>query len=612
MEKSIHEIVREVKHNYENEDIDTVEGLDFNMYDRIVENEFLTNARYMSGDEDDNGDLKPFHDIITRIIDNSRSAEEIDTKDLKLVSNDPDFYVRARLLNAYNQDWLQEKRMDQFLNEAIETRIKHGGLLVKVTETEDDVDLEVVDWTNFMGDAADLDSGIKVLNNFYTPSALVEKGMEMGWDMEAVNRAIELYAESDQDDEFREQRETTGKYILVREVSGVMEKRYMDDNAGEFEYSYQVHYTAGSEFHNEKDGEAGVTLDSFELDDDIFYYLPYKKRTIAGKTLGIGAVERSRHAQIATNVAAQQYKYSLDSASINVLQSSSKNLKGKNVLTNMKRGSIIKTDDGKPISSVDMSPQALAHLDRYMQAWQVQVDRATGTFAVATGEELPSGTPYRLGAILDQNAQSTPDLRREEFGIFINKIYQERIIPFFIKKIKNKETLALKFDSEQLIEMDRDAAQYEADKVIVDEYLNGDYEDVPPVMKFAVMETRREELLSGIDQGLKRGKSRRKIGNFPKGYWNGVENKVYAEVTNEKRNKGKVMESINNFLMQYAQLKPLLQTDPNARDIANQITDMIGLKPLDFTNDSAQPQGVPQPQEKAAIDQPAELTAKPQ
>lgn len=613
MEKSIYEIVRDLRETYEHEDIDTVEGLDFNMHDRIIENEFLSNARYMSGDYDENGDLKPFHDIVTRIIDNSRAAEEVDTKDMRLTTTDPDFYVRAKLLHAYNQDWMSEKRIDQFHNDAIETRIKHGGLLVKITETEDDLDMEVVDWTQFEGDAADLHNGLKSITNFYTPAALIEKAKDQGWDMEAVQQAIELYARADQDEDYKEQRETTGKYILVREVFGVLSRQYLDPEADEHDYCYQMHYVAGAEFHSEENGEGGVTLDAFELEESPYYYLPYKKRTVSGKTLGVGAVERARHAQISTNVAAQQYKYSLDMASTHVLQSASKNLKGKNVLKNMKRGTILKYDDGKPISGVDMSPQALAHLDRYMQAWQMQVDRATGTFAVATGEELPSGTPYRLGAILDQNAQSTPDLRREEYGIFINQIYKERIIPFFIRQIKKQEVLNLKFDPEDLKQIDTDTANYKVNKQIMSGYLDGEFDMVPPGMKFAVMDVRREELMMEVDRKLKRGKDRRRVGVFPKGYWDEVKNRVFVEITNERRDKGKVFESINNFLMQYAQMKPLLQTDKNARDIANRIADMIGIRPLDFTEE-ASPQTPTQPQQpgKTPLDQPEELTAKPQ
>lgn len=610
--QNIHELVRQTRDEYQRNDIDTVEGLSFNMYDRIIENEFLTSGHYMSGDYDENGDLKPFHDIITRILENQRTAEEVDTKDMDITTDDPDYYVRASLISKFNQDWMDENHMDKFHNDAIEIRGKHGGLLVKVTEDSDDLSLEVTDWTSFSGDAADLENGVKVVDNFYTPSDLVKKAEEMSWDMEAVHRAIKLYAIADQDDEYKEQRETTGKYVLVREVSGTLERTYIDEDAEEYEYSYQVHYVAGSEFHDDK-GEKGVTLDSQELEESPYYYLPYKKRTSAGKMLGIGMVERARHSQISTNVAAQQYKYSLDLASTHLLQSSSKNLKGKNVITNVKRGSILKHDDGKPISSVDMSPQALAHLQGYMAQWQNQVDRATGTFAVATGEELPSGTPYRLGAIMDQNAQSSFDLRREEYAIFLNRIYKERVIPFLIRQIRKKDTLKLKFSPEELKDLDRDTANYRVDRELVKQYLDGEFDNVPPAMKFAVMDVKREEMLNEVDGELKKGKNRRNVTDFPDRYWADVADKLYVNITGERKDKATMLESVNNVLMQYIQLKPQLDLDPNARKLFNQIVETAGLEPIDFAEGApTPPQQVQAPQQNAPIDNPEELTAKPQ
>ena len=331
--------------------------------------------------------------------------------------------------------------------------------------------------------------------------------------------------------------------------------------------------------------------------------------------LGIGVVERAKHAQVQTNRAAQQWKRSLDFASTHVLQSSSKNLKGKNVLTNMKPGSIIKTDDGKGISGVDMSPQALAHLDRYVVNWQNQVDRATGTYSVSTGEELPSGTPYRLGAILDQNAQSAFDLRREEFDIFLNQIYTERIIPFFIKQLKKAEKLKLAFTADELKKLDADVEEYKADQQIIQSYLDGKYDDQPPLMKFVAMEEEKASIMMGLDRQLKRQKNRRTITNFPKGYWEQVADKLYVSLTNERRKKGAVLETVNNVLMQYLQYKPQLDEDPAARALFNDIVEVAGLDPIDWTQsersrqEPKKPQG--EPHKKSAINETEELSAKP-
>jgi hypothetical protein len=610
---TIDEIVKAYK-NSDNQ-VDVVEGLDFDMYGTLREIEFLSSGHYMNGDFDEDGNLKPFQDIVTRILENQRAAEEIDTADIRLATDDPDFYTRALLLDKYNQEWLYKNRLDQKINDAIEARGKYGGLLVKVTESDDDLHLDIVDWTTFAGDEVDLENGVKVITSYYTPAKLLEMATEKGWDIDQCKEAIRLYAEANQEDsEYREQRETTGKYVVVRELSGTLPRKFIDEDADEHEYSFQIHYVAGTEFTSQEGLSQTKTLFSEELDENPYYYLPYKKRGGNAQMLGIGMVERAKHAQVQSNRAAQQYKRAMDFASTHVLQSSSQNLKGKNVLTQLKSGTILHHEDGKPISGVDMSPQALAHLDRYLANWQNQVDRATGTYSVSTGESLPSGTPYRLGAILDQNAQSQFDLRREEMGILLSRIYQERIIPFFIKKVKNSNELNLKFNPDELEQIDYEIEVKVADKQVIKNYFDGAYEGMG-LMKFEAMRADRQGIMEGIDAQLKKGKNRRTIVNDMKGkwreYWNECDGMIYAEITNEKRKKGVLLESVNNVLMQYLQFKPQLDQDPEARKLFNEITNLAGLSPIDFTN-SAPIQPTNAPAEPMTEQQPLAQSARAQ
>jgi hypothetical protein len=49
---------------------------------------------------------------------------------------------------------------------------------------------------------------------------------------------------------------------------------------------------------------------------------------------------------------------------------------------------------------------------------------------------MPSGTAYRTTAILNQEATSMFDYRREEMGIFLVEIFTDWIIPYLIKEIQ--------------------------------------------------------------------------------------------------------------------------------------------------------------------------------
>jgi hypothetical protein len=616
--KSIYAIANDVANRYRNDSgrQEVVEGLPFHMYETVREAEYFTSGHYITGDLDENGDLKPFADVVTRLLENQRSAEEIDSSDLVIATDDPDYYTRAMLVSKFNDDWRLEQNIGVFLNEAIEARGKYGGVLVKVIESDDELCLEAVDWNSFTGDPQDLRSGIKVINHFYTPSQLIEVAKERGWDLEAATKAIELYAEAELSDSYKEQKETQGDYVLVREISGDLPEQLLNENAEQYSYVHQVHYVAGTELKDEAGDSKGVTLFASELEKSPYYYLPYKKRGANDRMLGIGVVERAKHGQVQMNRAAQQYKRAMDFASTHVLQSASKNLKGKNVLTEMRNGAILQHDDGKPITGVDMSPDALAHLDNYMAQWQNIVDRATGTTSVGVGESMPSGTPYRLGAILDQNAQSAFDLRREEFGLFLNEIYTERIIPFFIKQLKKKSVLKLKFNPEEIRRLDGDVENYKANQTVLDNYFSGVYDNLPPMMKFVAMEEDRVAIMQGLDLELKRQKNRRTITDFPDGYWEDVADKLYVTVSNERRKKGIVLESLNNVLIQYLQYKPQLDADPEARKLFNQIVQTAGLDPIDFSNTAPaqQPAPVaeaPMQQPSSPLNSPEMLTAKP-
>jgi len=619
--KTIYDVATAAAKNYRNDGgrHDVVEGLSFHMYETVREAEFMTSGHYLNGDFDENGDLKPFADIMSRLLENQRTAEEVDTSDLDVSTDDPDYYTRAQLISKFNQDWLAKHNIGKTVNEAIETRGKNGGVALKVLETEDDITLDVVDWNAFAGDPQDLKNGIKVINHFYTPSQLIKEATENGWDVEAAHDAIEMYKEENISADQRAEMETQGEYIHIREVSGDLEEIYIDENADEYTYCNQLHYIAGAEIRDREGNSKGVTLFAAKLKQPLYYYLPYKKRGGNERMLGIGVVERAKHGQIQTNRGVQQYKRSMDFASTHVLQSASKNLKGKNVLSEMKTGSILLHDEGKAISGVDMSPQALQYLDGYLAQWQGIVDRATGTNAIATGqgEKLPSSLTYRLGAILDQNSQSSFDLRREEFDIFLNEIYTERIIPFFVKQVKKEKQLKLKFNPEEIKKLDKDVQVYKADQQILDNYFSGAYNDLPPMQKFIAMDMDRAGIMEGIDMLLKRSKNRRTITDFPDGYWEQVADKLYITVSNERRKKGVVLESLNNVMIQYLQYKPQLDSDPEARKLFNQIVETAGLDPVDFSNAGEQPpqqppQGGQEQKPSSPLNSPEMLSAKPQ
>ena len=91
--------------------------------------------------------------------------------------------------------------------------------------------------------------------------------------------------------------------------------------------------------------------------------------------------------------------------------------------------------------------------------------------------------------------------------------------------------------------------------------------------------------------------------------------KLYVDITGERRDKGTVLESVTNVMMQYMQFKPQLDVDPEARKLFNPIVEAAGPEPINFTESAPAQQQAPNEQPQGGqtpLDNPAQLTAKPQ
>lgn len=619
MTETIHAFIRRAIDNYEKEEPEIVDGLTFNTFNILKEVEYMANNRYLLGEKDENDNYKPFYNITTRLLNNQKSAEDIDRKDMVITTDNPNYFGRAFLLNKFNQSWMRRAKLARVLNDFTETRGKYGGVLLKKTEGDGELYIDVVDWHNVIVDQIDIKSGAIIENKYYTPAELIKEAQHRGWDMEEVKRAIELYTEEDQDDMLRAgntagKKEAISGYILVRECYAVMEKSMLDEDAEEHDYSMQIHVVAGSEIVDDKGQDKGVVLFQTELKESPFKYLPYRKRSVKGSELGVGIVEEARQAQIWTNYGIMAEKNALDFGSKVAVQTASKKFKGKNVLTDFKNGAIFEHEEGKPFTSIDLTPKGIGQLQNFMVQWEEQITKALNVSDVSTGQDTQSGTPYRLGALLDQNAQSVYNQRREEAGDFWNEVYAEWVIPYLIKQIKKEDSIVAELTPDEMMRIDEDFAAFTANGQIIQNLLDGKYDGMDPAMRLMVLEEEQNAIKMQLRKRLQRQKNKREF-SFPEGYWDkDVVFQLDVQISNEQKQKQAFLETRSNILTQYLQYAPMIKADPAARKIFEGLVEASGMSSIDFDftptpNEQMQQPGQPQPQQQQ---QPQIETAKPQ
>ena len=536
--------IKELVGGYKTKKVEIIEGLEFNQYETIKKIEFYSNSMFMSGQKDQLGRDKPFNNINTFRVNVAYRATDLDLKDISIVADDiidKASQMKALILSKEAYKWGKNAGISECLNDFGYVRPKYGTAVVKKCfDDEGEMELEVCAWKNLVTDLVDIENGIIIERHYMQPHELAEKSDVWENTEELLNHASK-----------------SKKDIEVLEVHGYFPEA-LDPEADEDSkvvFNYKM-------FMIGQCGEKMYLLHS-ETEDEC----PYKVlnwRTQDGRALGVGIVEDGFQAQQWTNDALISEKNAMDLAGKVILQTNSKKV-GNNVLTDLDNGSIVSLEDGKTITPINLMPNALPKYSELIARWDTQYERVSSTFNAITGEQMPSGTPYRQTAILNQEAGSLFDQRREEAGIFWSEIYMEWVLPYLIKKLNKEHVLTSEWSMEELNMIDEAFATYNTNRKLIEMVIDG--KEVSPEIQDELMRLEKET--------LNETKNVRSI-PVPKDYFKDFKYTVSVMVTNEMRNKSVILESLSN-IMGLVGANPAVLQDPVLSKVFGAIVDVAGL-----------------------------------
>jgi hypothetical protein len=99
-------------------------------------------------------------------------STDIDTKHVEIISDKAGAQVESFILNLTNRNWMKQSKFTTFLNRMGHTRAKYGGVLVKKTEQDGELQLRSMQWLNMITDQVDIANGVKIERHYYTPADL--------------------------------------------------------------------------------------------------------------------------------------------------------------------------------------------------------------------------------------------------------------------------------------------------------------------------------------------------------------------------------------------------------------------------------------------------------
>jgi hypothetical protein len=579
--ESIYKFVAKQRDSYRSDKITITEGYDFSQYETLRTIELYDNDKFLSGNEDSLGREKPFFNIVSFRKNVATRATDLDTKDVQIQSEriTKTSYAETFLLNLKSRNWMKLAGFATFLNRLGAIRAKYGGVLVKKTEANGELRIDVVSWLNAITDQVDIRNGVKIERHYYNPAQL-KIDVPKNWkNIDEAITAAKKAREAQAAVQAPNQNKTPGDYVEVWEVHGVLPscflrgaEGYEEDYGSEDEYERQMHVVVLD--GTDKDKVEGVTLFAGVEDEDPYKYLPYEE--MDGRGLGKGVIESLFEAQVWTNYSEKQKKDMLDLAAKIIFQTTDGNIAAQNVLTDLETGQIVKTAANTTLGRVDNSASSFAQFQALAADWDKQAERISSTFNAITGETMPSGTPFRQVAILNQEAGSLFEYRREEAGIFIREIFLDWVLPFLVKQIKKDKDLTATLEPEELEIVSEAVANQEADKFAKERILGG--QTVTPEEKQAVYGAVKETSMQ---------LRRRSFKGFDKLFsdWMGT---VDVITTGEQKNKAAMLETYNNIIgfvmkMQLPDGRNLAMEDGPMRTLFLQLMELAGASPLLLT-----------------------------
>lgn len=285
--------------------------------------------------------------------------------------------------------------------------------------------------------------------------------------------------------------------------------------------------------------------------------IPYQEvfwEKVHGRWLGRGPVENQLEAQVAANMTANLRRRALLWSSKKLFQTASEEV-AKNLVKDVKDGEVLFVGTNGVINPVAMETRNMAEFASDEAVWDNNSQKTSFTFEVATGESMPSGTPFRMGVILSNAVDSYFNLKKEQFGLYLKRSFFKQMIPIFIEEVgEHTLSVAQTQDGAQLLQ--NAMTDYYVGRSTIDHLSSG---------KIPVTDIIR----TGVEDKLI--KSPYLFVNIPEGFYNDVKYHMELDITDEATDTKTEIETLTTMFQVLAQ-----KGDPRAENVMQMILAKTG------------------------------------
>lgn len=511
--------------NYLNKSVDLSEGIKFSQHKLVKRISLYQSQTYPKGKVDSTGSYKYWFDIISPRINSEQKNIDFDTKDVSIYSEATLTDKLAVLLsNLFLKKWLGNNKKGEEINDVVEDFSSWGNVVWKKTKDG----YEEVDLKNFFvlnQTAKTLDETDVIERHLLTQSDLrAKRGIWKNVDEVIKSCGNRYFSATEKSQEF----ETTAKFYEIYERNGEISEKDLLKAKGKEGGDENKYILAKVIIAGLKKNE---TAGKYILYADEIKEKPYKEAhrgRYKSRWFREGLYEILFDCQTRANEIGNQLARGLEWASKQIFRSSD-TLIIQNALTDMRSGDIIKAKD---LTQVEMRMQGF---DQLIADWNRNIELANqlaNSYEVVTGESLPSGTPFRLGAMLNQNANKLFDFLREKLSLALEELFNDWIIPEIMKELRRKEVLDLTGSESHLKEYN--------EMLVNAWYINN-------LLLFPPHSTEQGEMLRNLKlEELK--KNKKAMIEIEEGFWDNFKPRAKVVISGENVNLAKDLESLYTFI----------------------------------------------------------------
>ena len=576
--QTICSLVREAEQHYTRGNIRIGKFVEFNMSDTINTIDAYLNSKHITGNRDSLNREKPFFDIVTAVANLWYRATDLDRKNMRILADNTKNIIPAFVATILLHDWMIRERFGVFLNLWGRALSRYGSIPVKFVKKDGRLIPSVVSWGRFIPDPVEFSALPAIEKLYYTPEQLRKN---TSYNQEQVAALLYCAAEARKNTD-GEALDLNDNFIEVYEVSGELpiallkpeDKREQSDW---ITYTQQMHAVSYIGKINE-DGYSDFTL--YRGRQAKNPYLITHLIEEEGRTLSIGAVEHLFDAQWMVNHTIKQQKDYLDLASKLIFQTSDSRFIGRNVLSSIENGDILIHQPNQPLTQINNTANNMNALIQFGNQWLVLAKEKTSTPDAVRGNTMPSGTPYSLVSILQQEAGGLFEIMTENKALSAEDMLREHVIPFLKTKMDSSKEIGVILDEHNISQIDEMYVPKEAvrrfNQRTIDTVLQGGIPS-PYQQDFEENSVKQELSQLGNQRFFKPSDISDKtwkdlLGDFE---W-----KVNVEITNEAHDKKAALETLQSVLVTIGQ-NPMVLQDENARLVFSEILKIAGgISPL--------------------------------